>query len=239
MNQIPPSVESGLREMGSRLKGISYALTRRYLEYRYHLRQVPPCYYIVNNLSSGSVMIDLGTGHDADLSQYLILEYGLRSFGFDPTRKHHPDLNAVVRETKGRFQFYPYALSGSSGVRKFFESEENVSGSFASDHLNIRRDTVTSYDVRTVTLGQVFDLLRLDHVDLLKMDIEGEEYDALSTTPPDVLRRIGQLVVEFHHHYVDHITRSDTDHVVSRLCQAGFRPFTTDKINYLFFRKGG
>ncbi len=34
------------------------------------------------SLTNRSVIIDLGTGHDADFSQAMILKYGLRSFGF-------------------------------------------------------------------------------------------------------------------------------------------------------------
>jgi FkbM family methyltransferase len=35
-------------------------------------------------------------------------------------------------------------------------------------------------------------------VDLLKMDIEGSEYEAIPATPPDLLRSVRRIVVEYH-----------------------------------------
>lgn len=205
-------------------------------ESRYNLRPVPPCYYVVDRLTSSSVMVDLGTGNDADVSQYLISEYGLRSYGFDPTRKHHPDLGAVVRKTQGRFQYYPYAISGVSGIRKFFESQDNISGSFSTDHVNIKQDTTISYDVEVISLAQMFDLLGLERIDLMKMDIEGEEYSVLNTAMAGLVDRVGQLIVEFHHDNIGHVSRSETNRMVARLKKSGFKSYTTDNINYLFFR---
>jgi hypothetical protein len=35
-------------------------------------------------------------------------------------------------------------------------------------------------------------------VDLLKMDIEGAEFDVLMTCPPDALERVRRIAMEFH-----------------------------------------
>jgi hypothetical protein len=39
---------------------------------------------------------------------------------------------------------------------------------------------------------------RLDHVDLIKLDCEGSEYDIIYNTPVDVLNKIKTLVIETH-----------------------------------------
>lgn len=203
----------------------------------HHIVAVPPCYLLVDRLSPQSTVIDLGTGNDADFSVQLMDRYGLRSFGFDPTRKHGLGLEQLSRQTDGRFQILPYAISGKSGVRRFHESKLNVSGSFTTDHINVQRDPVVSYDVEVITLNQVFERLGLQRVDLLKMDIEGEEYAALATASDELLKQIDQLIVEFHHHCIDHVTIADNEAVIRRLRTLGFGVHTRDGVNYLFFQK--
>lgn len=52
--------------------------------------------------------------------------------------------------------------------------------------------------VPALTLTEFLDRNRLDSVDLLKIDIEGSEYEVLGATEADVLRRIRRLNVEYH-----------------------------------------
>lgn len=160
----------------------------------------------------------------------------MKAYGFDPTLKHHPRLDSVVEKTEGHFKYYKYAISDTNGTRPFFESIENVSGSFLNTHINVKQDTIRSYDVETVTLNKIFEILNVDYIDLLKMDIEGEEYSVLASAPDSVLRAINQMVVEFHHDIIDGLTIACTRNVVRMLKTAGFRSHTTDYVNYLFFR---
>jgi FkbM family methyltransferase len=51
--------------------------------------------------------------------------------------------------------------------------------------------------VMPTTLPQVLEMAR-EPVDLLKMDIEGSEYEVFPATPPDLLRTIRRIVVEYH-----------------------------------------
>lgn len=52
--------------------------------------------------------------------------------------------------------------------------------------------------VDTVSLTEFFTSIESPEVDLLKMDIEGSEYDVLLSTSTDILRRCHRLVVEYH-----------------------------------------
>ena len=40
--------------------------------------------------------------------------------------------------------------------------------------------------------------LGITKIDILKLDIEGAEFELFVSTPDDILRRIGQITVEFH-----------------------------------------
>lgn len=210
---------------------------KRYIYKRYHnIISIGPIYYIVGDLKDNSIVVDVGAGSEAEFSKELIKLFGLRSFGFDPTRKHHEFLEALSEKAGPFFKFYKFALSENKGTKHFYETRENVSGSFYHDHTNIKSDKILEYDVETITLKDIFSLLNTVNIDLIKLDIEGEEYAVLGSAGKEVFERISQLVVEFHHGIVDRFTMADTQRVVEYLKGLGYIVYTKDTRNYLFFR---
>jgi len=197
---------------------------------------IPPCYFIVDTLSTESVVVDCGTGPEADLSQALIGLFGCRCYGLEPTRKHFTALDRVVAATANRFTYVSRAVAVGSRQLTFYESTTNRSGSVLSDHVNVRRDETLRYEVETVTIDGLFNLLGIQRIDLLKVDIEGAEYEVLSAATPGALSRVGQLIVEFHDHCVPRYTTRDTRRLVRKLQSAGFLAHCRDGINFLFFR---
>lgn len=219
-----------------KIKVVSHKLLSIRRKRLHRIISVRPNYQIVNQLSENSIVVDLGTGEDADFSQDLIHRFGLRIFGFEPTRKHHDKLDAIVERTKGHFKYFKYAIADADEKRIFFESLTNVSGSFFKDHINVKRDRICSYEVNAIRLDTMFDILKIDHIDLLKMDIEGEEYSVFASANVGTLKKIDQIVVEFHHDTIDRFSSADTERVVRALETDGFEPYTEDYTNYLFFR---
>ena len=53
-------------------------------------------------------------------------------------------------------------------------------------------------EVESVTLASLLEREQLDRVDLLKLDIEGSEYEILESVPVAVLRRVRAVVMEYH-----------------------------------------
>jgi FkbM family methyltransferase len=74
--------------------------------------------------------------------------------------------------------------------------------------------------VKTTTLAAALDAHGIDRVDLLKLDIEGGEYPALLTCPPEVLRRIRRICMEYHPEYAGQPYTLDS--ISNRLKPAGF-----------------
>jgi FkbM family methyltransferase len=52
--------------------------------------------------------------------------------------------------------------------------------------------------VRSVTLAELLERYQLKQIDLLKMDIEGSEWEVLLSTPASVLRSIRRMQFEYH-----------------------------------------
>jgi hypothetical protein len=71
-------------------------------------------------------------------------------------------------------------------------------------------------------LPTIRELLGHDHIDLLKIDIEGAEYDALEDIVAESAS-IDQLVVEFHHRWSGSPLR--TEQAISRIEECGLRLF--------------
>jgi|SRR5262245_55587016 len=73
--------------------------------------------------------------------------------------------------------------------------------------------------VPTVTLATLVESHKLQEIDLLKMDCEGGEYAILAAMPSDLLKRIRNIVFEFHE--IDGF-RAMLEAVKQRLVTAGF-----------------
>jgi FkbM family methyltransferase len=59
-------------------------------------------------------------------------------------------------------------------------------------------DHVEQMVVPCTTLREIMEVNRLEHIDLLKMDCEGAEYEILYSTPPSYLARIAEIRMEYH-----------------------------------------
>jgi FkbM family methyltransferase len=221
-------------------------LIGRELKKHWRLRQarrqglvfVEPNFVYRPDLSPDAVVIDAGCSYEADFSVYLIRQHGVRAFGVDPTRKHAAALRALEAKYPGRFKHLPCAISAADGTLTFHESRVNESGSLFADHVNVVHDETTSYDVEAVTLNTLLKRVGVETVDMLKLDLEGAEYDLFERATADDLRPFKQLFVEFHHHAVSHFADADTRRLVERISGFGFRAFSVDDHNYLFHRAG-
>jgi FkbM family methyltransferase len=217
---------------------------RRELKKHSRLRQarreglvfVEPNFVYRPDLSADAVVIDAGCSYEADFSVCLIRRHGVRAFGVDPTRKHAAALGALETQHPGRFQHVPWAIAATDGALTFHESRVNESGSLFTDHINVVQDETTSYDVEAVTLATLLKRIGVETVEILKLDLEGAEYELFERMTADDLRPFQQLFVEFHHHAVSHFRDADTRRVVGRISGFGFRAFSVDDHNYLFYR---
>jgi FkbM family methyltransferase len=220
------------RRIGRELK--KFARVRKVR--RAGLAYVPPNFVYSPDLSADSVVIDGGCSYEADFSVSLIRQYGVRAFGVDPTRKHSAALRKLEARHPGRFVHLRYAIAAADGVLTFTESRTNESGSLLQDHVNVLQDETTRYDVKAVTLPSLLRHIGVDAVDLLKLDLEGAEYELLDSVTDEQLRPFKQVFVEFHHHAVSRFQAADSLRIVRRITGFGFNAISVDDHNYLFYR---
>jgi FkbM family methyltransferase len=182
------------------------------------------------------VIVDVGCADDADFSIHLIHRFGVTCYGVDPTRKHAAALRDLQERHRGRFHYLPRAVAATSGILRFSESETNVSGSLLDDHSNVRRDPTNFYDVQAITLPELVRTIGVASVDLLKLDIEGAEYELIQRLGKGDLDPFQQMFIEFHDQVVDRYSVADTRQAIKTICSHGFRAFSLDDRNFLFYR---
>lgn len=199
------------------------------------IQYFPPNYVYFDNFNKLSVVIDAGCGHEAEFSRHLIEKYGLQAFGVDPTRKHTPFLKILEDTTKGKFRCLPLAVTPINGFITFHESRQNESGSILSSHTNMQNDDTITYSVESVNLKGLVQRIGATPVDFLKLDLEGAEYELLNEIGDEDINAFKQIFIEFHHHCTNHTAR-ETKLLVRNICNKGFKVFTRDRRNYLFYK---
>ena len=196
-----------------------------------------PNYIYLNKLNSNSTVVDVGCANDPDFSIHVINKYNCKCYGVDPTKKHFDALKKIESDYKNKFFHLPFAVANKSGKLIFHESKTNVSGSIMDNHTNIKQDKITSYEVNTINLKELKQMVACNGViDFLKLDLEGAEYDLLENIESSDLDNINQLFIEFHHHCIDSYTLNDTNRLVQKIKNLGFNTFTVDQHNFLFYK---
>ena len=84
----------------------------------------------------------------------------------------------------------------------------------------VREAGQSTVPVTMTTLEAILQAHAIERVDVLKMDIEGAEYPALSRAPADVLRRIRRICLEYHPTYAGEPCSKDA--LFAHLSDAGF-----------------
>lgn len=203
---------------------------------KYGIEQIPPNYIFFNRFDNNCNVIDVGCGFEAELSVTLIEKYQVKTVVVDPTLKHEQFIRAIENRLKPKFRYFQYALSAENGETIFYEAENCESGSLLNTHRNIQTHPTTQYKVQLLDLPTLISKTGFDEVDYMKIDLEGEEYNLFNEKNLKGLKNIKQLFVEFHHISVKGYSRKDTLKVVKRIRKEGFKSFTFDGLNYLFYK---
>jgi FkbM family methyltransferase len=81
--------------------------------------------------------------------------------------------------------------------------------------------TLKRYIVPTIKISDIFTHYNLDKIDLLKIDIEGAEWEILNDLDSEYFEKIEQISVEFHD-FIDPTKKEDTQMVINRLKNLGY-----------------
>ncbi len=173
-----------------------------------------------NLLNEKSIVYSFGIGEDISFDKAIIEKHHCQVFGFDPTPK---SINWVAKQDlPSCFTFHDYGIDKSTRKVDFYlpKKSEHVSGSM------VNQSNVSFQNVINVQMKSLKDILNeLGHqkIDILKMDIEGSEYDVLeSILDSDI--PINQILIEFHERFFEN-GKSKTEKALKILRKNNFDNF--------------
>lgn len=170
-------------------------------------------------LSEDSVVYSFGVGTDISFDLELIRRHGTIVHAFDPTPRSIAWVQS--QELPERFIFHEYGVGSHDGSVAFYPPENS---NFVSYSVFSRGSVTPPFVERPVSrLATIMKKLGHTKIDVLKMDIEGAEYEVLS----DLLASgvpVRQLLVEFHHRWKE-VGLDRTRGAIRDLNLAGFRIF--------------
>ena len=135
-----------------------------------------------DRLGPGSVCYCAGVGEDATFD-FALAELGCTVVSLDPTPLALAHM--ATTELPARLVFLPVGLAGRDGVRRFYAPRNPRHASFSI--ANLQR-TGRYIEARVKTLATLMGENEHGTLDLLKLDIEGAEYEVLNSLLRDGIR---------------------------------------------------
>lgn len=145
-------------------------------------------------INSKSVVYSFGIGEDISFDIAIIENHDCHVFGFDPTPK---SINWVKSQSLPlKFSFFELGISNKSEFTEFYlpKNSNYISGSIINQsNIDLKEKVI----VKVKTIQDILNELGHNHIDVLKMDIEGSEYDVIENILDSNIS-VNQILIEFH-----------------------------------------
>lgn len=172
-------------------------------------------------LNENSIIYSIGIGEDISFDLAIIEKHCCNVYGFDPTPK---SINWVKKQQdlSSKFNFFAYGIADRTGTVDFYlpKNSEHVSGSFVKQN-NVNDKEKVSVEMKS--WNDITKALSHHQIDVLKMDIEGAEYDVLDSILESSVP-INQILIEFHERFFDDGKNRSID-AIKKLKNHGYEIF--------------
>ena len=191
-------------------------------------------WYDSSEIQKGSVIYSFGLGEDTSWDEALVSR-GASVYGFDPTPKSTAYIKArqELRKGPGSFHYTKQGLWTEETTLQFTlpDNPEHVSlraGEFASAQGTI--------SLKVNTLANFLAAKGHTKIDILKIDIEGAEYDFLEQLLSENFFPFEQLLVEFHQQFFES-GKEKHDLLLLKMFHSGFAIMRNEDNQEITFRK--
>ncbi|PWU04530.1 MAG: hypothetical protein C5B51_16625 [Terriglobia bacterium] len=191
-----------------------------------------PWTILTGHLGPSSVVYSGGVGEDISFEMELIERFGVTVHLFDPSPMAL-DTIAGASRYRDKLHFKALGLAGASSAMAFAPVDDGRHG------LSHWRKAPDSSEVETVPCTTLLEEMKLNNhtrIDLLKIDIEGFEYEVLeSCLANDIFPT--QICVEFHHFLGGGASRATTASLLLRLGRSGYHLIHKSQYDYTLYRR--
>jgi FkbM family methyltransferase len=149
-------------------------------------------------LDNFETVIDLGANVGL-FSLYMLKKHNCkRIYAVEPTKKAFSQLSNSLSDERNA-SVHKLAIHNFEGKSKIKSVEDNstISG-FIDDVHPYTHHNMNEEEVEVVTLSRFMNDHNLDHVDLIKIDIEGCEYDVIDSLSDSDLLKSDRYLIEYH-----------------------------------------
>lgn len=174
-------------------------------------------------LKDNSIVVDVGAHIGLFALYAATTARNTRVYAYEPMPANMNLLKENITHNRLQDRIIPRqaALAGARGPRRFYTHPTDVQHTL---HQSLQHEAGSVIEIDCLSLADVFTEHGLTHCDLLKMDCEGAEYEALYNTPADYLQRIKAIRMEYHRGVGDNAReRSTPEALADFLRQHGFR----------------
>ena len=177
--------------------------------------------YDASLLDEFSIVYSLGVGDNIDFDLGVIARCQSNVYAFDPT----PTSQLFVDNTElpRQFNFQAWAAAGQDGTLTLYPRVRHDGELSALMYTLVVEESSeeSGIDVPAYTITTLVEKLGHSRIDLLKLDIEGAEYDVLDGLLASSIRP-KQLLIEFHHRFIDDGLKR-TAAIIAKLREEGYR----------------
>jgi len=133
-------------------------------------------------------------------------------YSFEPTNYLIPHLYDTFHVHHPRVMIFDKAITGKHEIKQFNMGRHSVGNSLYTD-----LDNPDAVDVQCINIEQFIQENGLKQPTLMKVDIEGSEYEMFDSISDEFIKSVPTWIVEFHYNYED-----KAEQIIHRFLNLGF-----------------
>jgi|LakMenEpi03Aug12_release.lakeMendotaPanAssembly.Ray.scaffolds.fasta_scaffold157549_2 FkbM family methyltransferase len=152
------------------------------------------CLLLDNRLNNSSIVFDLG-GYDGNLALKIFIKFNCNIFIFEAYKPYYENIkNKFLNNNK--IKIFNYAVSNKNGKDNFIISND---GSFLQNTCKLTNNSNNTVIVETKSFFEIYNESGINTIDLLKINVEGSEYDILENIfEHNLTKKIKIFHIQFH-----------------------------------------
>lgn len=181
--------------------GISYCINTNTTEMRVvdEIWRVRVYDRLLSHIRENSIVIDIGANIGVFSIKAAAATTNVEVFSFEPFPRNFEMLKTNITLNKLDKRIHPFrvAISQKKGNQTlFFRPNDSGGGSFKRYG---DESEVSSIEVPTITLEDIFSSNQIEYCDFMKIDCEGAEEEIITTAPKDIFKKIKTMTIEWHY----------------------------------------